>query len=396
MPLNSIFYLFSIVIVFVATVSPVTTREVAAQPPTLSGPRFPSESSPALASPSTKIGNKGESSSALAPPMDDAWLLPEERVNIAVYERCNQSVVHISTRSIAMEAFQQVSVRKGSGSGSVLDKSGLILTNHHVIEGAREVSVSLYNGLSYTATLIGQDKETDIAVLKIEAPAEQLMPIEWGNSQSLRVGQRIYAIGNPFGLERTMSTGMISSLNRQIPSSEGRTMRSLIQIDASLNQGNSGGPLLSTRGQLIGMNTAIMSSDGDSAGVGFAIPVSTLSRIVPQLIEHGRVVRPTIGITRVYETENGLLIVSLATGGPAERAGLKGCLVAKLRNQMVYVEVDTSNADLIFSVDGTAVRSADELLTRIEDKKPGESVTLGVLRGGRSIEVNVILGHPEN
>ncbi len=331
------------------------------------------------------------------PPVDaDEYLLPEERINIAVYERCNQSVVHIATRSLALESFQQVSVRKGSGSGSVLDKSGMILTNYHVIEGAREVSVSLFNGVSYPAQLVGQDKETDIAVLKIDAPGDQLQPITWGDSQSLRVGQKIYAIGNPFGLERTMSTGMISSLNRQIPSSEGRTMRSLIQIDASLNQGNSGGPLINTRGQLIGMNTAIMSSDGDSAGVGFAIPVSTLARIVPQLLEHGRVVRPTIGITRVYETETGLLIVSLASGGPADRAGLKGCLVTRIHNQMVYVEIDTAHADLIFAVDRVPVRTADELLSRIEDKKPGELVSLGVLRGGQSIEVSVTLGNPES
>lgn len=345
---------------------------------------------PATANPTTPAVN------ALPAVDSEEYLLPEERINIAVYERCNQSVVHIATRSLAMEAFQQVSVRKGSGSGSVLDKQGMILTNYHVIEGAREVSVSLFNGVSYPAQIVGQDKETDIAVLSIDAPAEQLQPIAWGDSQSLRVGQKIYAIGNPFGLERTMSTGMISSLNRQIPSSEGRTMRSLIQIDASLNQGNSGGPLINTRGQLIGMNTAIMSSDGDSAGVGFAIPVSTLARIVPQLLEHGRVVRPTIGITRVYETESGLLIVSLASGGPADRAGLKGCLVPRIHNQVIYVEIDTAHADLVFSVDRFQVRTADELLSRIENKKPGESVTLGVLRGGRSIEVSVTLGHPDS
>ncbi|MCA9134704.1 MAG: trypsin-like peptidase domain-containing protein, partial [Planctomycetales bacterium] len=170
-------------------------------------------------------------------PQDDEELLPEERVNIAVYENCNRSVVHIATRSIAMESFQQVSLREGSGSGFVLDRQGMILTNQHVIDGAKEISVSLSNGLSYPAVLVGQDPDTDIAVLKIDAPAEHLLPVTWGDSQTLRVGQKIYAIGNPFGLERTMSTGMISSLNRQIPSRAGRTMRSLIQIDAALNQG---------------------------------------------------------------------------------------------------------------------------------------------------------------
>ncbi len=206
------------------------------------------------------------------------------------------------------------------GSGSVLDKAGTILTNQHVIDGAKEITVSLYNGVSYPASVVGQDPDTDIAVY-----ISKRRPSSWnrclGRFGELASRQRIYAIGNPFGLERTMSTGMISSLKRQIPSRERRTMRSLIQVDMSLNQGNSGGPLLNTRGELIGMNAAIMSSDGDSAGVGFAIPSSTIQRIIGKLLVDGRVVRPTIGITRVYENEHGLLIVTVARGGPAEAAG---------------------------------------------------------------------------
>lgn len=327
-------------------------------------------------------------------------LLPEERVNIAVYENCNRSVVHIATRSAAMESFYQLSVREGSGSGFVLDSRGMILTNHHVIDGAKEISVSLFNGLAYPAVLVGQDPDTDIAVLKIEAPADQLIPLPWGNAQPLRVGQKIYAIGNPFGLERTMSTGMISSLNRQIPSRTKRTMRALIQIDADLNQGNSGGPLLNTRGQLIGMNTAIMSSSGDSSGVGFAIPVSTLERIVPQLIDSGRIIRPTIGVTRVYENDAGLLIVSVASGGPADQAGLQGFkLVTRTLQQGPYryeqSTIDTSAADLIQSVDGQPVRTADDLLSHIESKQPGDTVRLGIIRSGVQTVVPVVLGQPE-
>ncbi len=330
----------------------------------------------------------------------DDGLLPEERVNIAVYENCNRSVVHIATRSVAMESFQQLSLREGSGSGSVIDATGMILTNQHVIDGAKEISVSLYNGLSYPAALVGQDPETDVAILKIEAPAEQLIPMPWGSSQTLQVGQKIYAIGNPFGLERTMSTGMISSLNRQIPSHARRSMRSLIQIDAALNQGNSGGPLLSTRGQLIGMNTAIMSSSGDSAGVGFAIPVSTLERIVPQLIENGRILRPTIGISRVYENGAGLLIVSLVSGGPAEQAGLQGFrLITKTLRQGRYEyeqsSIDTTAADLIQTVDGQAVRTADDLLSLIEKQQPGDTVRLGIERSGKQLTVPVALGQSE-
>ncbi len=327
-------------------------------------------------------------------------LLPEERVNIAVYENCNRSVVHIATRSAAMESFHQLSVREGSGSGSVLDNRGMILTNHHVVDGAKEISVSLFNGLAYPAVLVGQDPDTDIAVLKIDAPADQLIPLPWGDAQQLRVGQKIYAIGNPFGLERTMSTGMISSLNRQIPSRAKRTMRALIQIDADLNQGNSGGPLLNTRGQLIGMNTAIMSSSGDSSGVGFAIPVSTLERIVPQLIENGHIIRPTIGVTRVYENDAGLLIVSVASGGPADQAGLQGFkLVTRTLQQGPYryeqSSIDTSTADLIQSVDGQPVRTADDLLTHIERKQPGDTVRLGIVRNGVQTVVPVTLGQPE-
>jgi S1-C subfamily serine protease len=330
----------------------------------------------------------------------DDGLLPEERVNIAVYENCNRSVVHIATRSVAVESFQQISLREGSGSGSVLDTNGIVLTNHHVIDGAKDVSVSLFNGLQYTAFIVGQDPDTDIALLKISAPPDQLIPLEWGDSQSLRVGQRIYAIGNPFGLERTMSTGMISSLNRQISSGQQRTMRSLIQIDAALNQGNSGGPLLNTRGQLIGMNTAIMSSNGDSAGVGFAIPASTLRRIVPQLLENGRVIRPTIGITRVYENERGLLIVRVAQGGPADRAGLQGfSLITKTFRQGLYryeqSSIDTSSADLITAVDGNPVKSADDLLALIETKSPGDVVVLTVVRDGQTTNVPVTLGQTD-
>ncbi|MCR9291516.1 MAG: trypsin-like peptidase domain-containing protein [bacterium] len=324
-------------------------------------------------------------------------LLPEERVSVAVYEKCNRSVVHISTKSVALDSFLQVKMREGGGSGSVLDRQGMILTNQHVIDGAREVSVSLFNGLSYPAVLVGQDPDTDIAILKIEAPEDQLIPIEWGDSAGLRVGQRIYAIGNPFGLERTMSTGMISSLNRQIPSQERRTMRALIQIDAAINQGNSGGPLLNTRGQLIGMNTAIMSSSGDSAGVGFAIPVSTISRIAPQLIREGRVVRASIGIKRVYENDDGLLIVDTVEGGPADMAGLRGFqIVTKTYRQGPYqyplTVLDTSQADLILAVDGQPVKTADALLEMIEQKNPGEVVVLTIQRERQRTNVSVTLG----
>ena len=324
-------------------------------------------------------------------------LLPEERTSIAVYRRCNRSVVNISTSS-RMDTFLTVSLKKGTGSGSVLDQSGTILTNQHVIDGAKEITVRLSNSTSYPAVLVGQDPDTDIAILRIDAPAEQLEPIAWGDSQNLQVGHRIYAIGNPFGLERTMSAGMISSLNRTIPARERREMRSLIQVDMSLNQGNSGGPLLNTRGELIGMNAAIMSSDGDSAGVGFAIPSATIQRIVGKLLIRGRVVRPTIGITRVYENEQGLLVVIVARGGPAEAAGLKGfSLVTKPRIGLHRSEptIDASTADLIQAIDGQPVKKADELLEILENKNPGDTVVLDIVRSGKSVRVPIKLGTSE-
>ncbi len=328
---------------------------------------------------------------------DSDFLTAEEQTNIAVYERCNRGVVHINTQGVRPASFLMVAKFEGTGSGSVIDKQGLILTNHHVIEGAKEISVGLSNGVSYPANLVGQDPDSDIAVLKISAPETELVPIEWGDSKNLRVGQRIFPIGNPFGLERTMSTGIISSLNRQFQIRRGAKMRWLIQIDAALNQGNSGGPLLNTRGQLIGMNTAIVSSNGDSAGVGFAIPVSTIRRIVPQLIRHGKVTRPTIGITRVYDSDQGLLVVSLTPGGPAEQAGLKGFSITSkkvLRGAFGFEQatVDLGTADLIEAIDGTPVDDVDDLLEGIEIKMPGDTVLLDIVRAGKRVRVPIKLG----
>jgi S1-C subfamily serine protease len=325
---------------------------------------------------------------------------PEEAIHVAVYETVNRGVVNISTRSIRPEAFLLVAEIEGNGSGSIIDQQGHVLTNYHVIEGARDINVTLYNGESFPAELVGQDPDNDIAVLKISAPLEHLFPIPWGDSSSLRVGQHIIAIGNPFGLERTMSTGIISSLNRQITSKTRRSIRSIIQIDAALNQGNSGGPLLNARGELIGMNTAIATRSGDNAGIGFAIPVNTMSRVVPQLITTGRVARPTIGILQVFETESGLLIVNMTPGGPAEAAGLQGSRVErrKVRRGFGVFEqeaVDHSQADLIVAIDGQKVKQADDLLSVIETKKAGDVVLLTLIRAGKNVQVPVTLGAGE-
>jgi S1-C subfamily serine protease len=282
----------------------------------------------------------------------------------------------------------------------VLDQAGHILTNFHVIESAKQVKVTLFNGETYDAKLVGADPVYDIAVLRIEAPRDLLFPVELGDSSGLRVGQHVYAIGNPFGLERTMTTGIISSLNRSLPSRNGRTMKSIIQLDAALNRGNSGGPLLDSRSRLIGMNTAIASHTGENTGVGFAIPVNSISRVVPQLIQNGRVIRPDLGITRVLQTDQGLVIATLTPGGSAERSGLRGFRIVK--NQRRFgpfvseeVQIDRDYADLIVAVDGQPVKSADDLLSAIERRQPGEEAVVTVFREGRQVNVGVVLGAEE-
>jgi S1-C subfamily serine protease len=368
----------------VSNLPPASTPSVAQEPTRSPAP------SPALPTPPT--------SDAASPGYED--LTPEERVSVWVYENVNRSVVNITTESVQARLLF-VETAQGEGSGSVITQQGHILTNFHVIDGARTIQVHLYDGKSYDATLVGSDKASDIAVLRIEAPADVLFPVTFGNSERLRVGQRVYALGNPFGLERTLSTGIISSLNRTLPSrAKGRSLKQVIQIDASINPGSSGGPLLDSRGRVIGMNVAIASSTGDSAGVGFAIPVNTISRVVPQLMRSGRVIRPEIGISKVYETEQGLLIAMLVPGGPAERAGLRGPRVVTQRRRQGpivydYQTVDRQAADLIVAVDNQPVRTGDDFLAIIESRQPGTEVTLTVVREQRRVNVAVQLSASE-
>ncbi len=326
-------------------------------------------------------------------------LSAEERVNVSVYEKVNRSVVNIKTETVRNDAFFFMAVEvpgEGAGSGSVIDTAGHVLTNYHVIEDARAIEVTLFDGKSYAAQIVGKDASNDVAVLKIDAPANCLVPVEFGDSTNLLVGQKVFAIGNPFGFERTLSVGIISSLNRTLPARNNRLIKSVIQIDAAINPGNSGGPLLDSHGRLIGMNTAIASPTGQSAGVGFAIPVANIVRIVPQLIQQGRVIRPEVGITHVYPTERGLLIAAMTPNGPAEKAGLRGFrLVRQRRRQgpLAYETrtIDRASADLIVAVDGEEITSASEFLSLIEARQPGDEVVLTVVRDGRELDVPVRL-----
>lgn len=321
-------------------------------------------------------------------------LTPEEAINVSVYERIHKSVVNITTRSTRSDSlFLFETLSEGMGSGSVIDKAGHILTNWHVVADARNIGVTLYNGEIHEAKVVGYDPPNDIAIIRIDAPEEDLFPITMGDSSKLKVGMRVLAIGNPFELERTLTTGIVSSLNRSLELQDNWSIKSIIQVDASINPGNSGGPLLDLHGRLIGINTAIASKTGQSSGVGFAIPVDLVSKVVPELVEHGRVFRPEVGIQRVFETEEGLLVERLTPDGPAARAGIRGpTLLRQRRGPFVFERLDRGTADLLVAVNGRDVRTVAEFRETIQSFKPGDKVRLTVIRENRRVDVTVELG----
>jgi S1-C subfamily serine protease len=328
-----------------------------------------------------------------------ATLTPEELANIRVYEKANPSVVNIDTSIVQYDRFFMSAVPgQGSGSGAVIDRQGHILTNFHVVEGAQKIEVTFASNNSYPAQLVGHDAEQDIAVLRVDAPESELAPIEFGRSDNLRVGQQAYVLGNPFGLDGTLTTGIISSLNRTLGSRiEGRSMKSIIQTDAAMNPGNSGGPLLDSAGRMIGMNVAIASKSGQSAGIGFAIPVNRIKLMLPDLIENGRIVRPDHGIVAVMETDRGLKVVKVNPGGPADAAGLRGYRVVRERQQrgnLVYetTRMDRNYADYIVAIDGQPVEGYSDLLDAIDAHKPGDTVMLTVIREEKTIKIPLTLG----
>jgi S1-C subfamily serine protease len=358
--------------------------------------RWPVSAPPASA-PSEQERPKARLVANTSTPASNPTLTPEEQTNISVYAGANRGVVNIDTQTLSYDRFFMFpSPGEGAGSGSVIDKRGHILTNNHVIEDAREITVTL-NGKPYEAVVVGKDADQDVAVLKIDAPADELHPVPVGTSDNLQVGQRVYTLGNPFGLEGTLTTGIISNLNRTLPSRTGREMKSIIQTDAAMNPGNSGGPLLDTSGRMIGMNVAIATKTGQNAGLGFAIPINRIRQIVPQLIEHGKVVRADIGIIAVNEMDAGLQIVETNRGGPADRAGLRGWQVVRRevrRGPFVQPvkQIDRSAADIIVAVDGQSVESASAFVEKIEEHQPGDRIVLTVIRQGQRLDVPVELG----
>ena len=324
----------------------------------------------------------------------------DEKNNIAIYEKVADGVVNVTSIAVQMDFFFNVFPTQGSGSGSVIDTKGHILTNHHVVANAQKLEVTLADGSKWPAKLIGSDPDNDLAVIKIDAPKEKLKVTPMGDSKNLRIGQKVLAIGNPFGLERTLTTGIISSLGRTIRSEVGTLMEDIIQTDAAINPGNSGGPLLNSGGEIIGINSAIISPSGGSVGIGFAIPVNTARRVVPELISKGYVSYPWIGATvqtlipeiakflKLNKVERGAMIAEVVKGGPADKAGLRG------GNQRVQVGnmIVIVGGDIVVKADQHDVKTNDELIRYIREKKPGDTILLKVFRKGKFEEVKVTLG----
>jgi S1-C subfamily serine protease len=285
-------------------------------------------------------------------------------------------------------------VPRGSGTGFVWDERGYVVTNFHVVQGASGARVTLADQSSYDAKLVGWFPDRDLAVLRIEAPKEKLPPLAVGSSRDLQVGQRVYAIGNPFGLDQTMTTGIVSALGREIESFNSRTIRGVIQTDAAINPGNSGGPLLDSAGRLIGVNTQIASPSGASAGIGFAIPVDEVNRIVPRLIRDGRFTRPTLGVSagpqnlhRALNLPRGVALVQVAPGGAAARAGLQPFRRGS--------DGGVIGGDVITAIDNQPVTDLDDMLTQLERRQAGESVSITLWRNGQTRTQSVTLGNAE-
>lgn len=326
----------------------------------------------------------------------------DEWQNINVYEKCNEAVVNINTKETAYTWFLEPFVQDGgSGSGSIIDAEGHILTNVHVIQNATKIYVSLHDGSQYEAKIVGYDLDSDLAVLKIDPPKGVILKtIEFGDSKKLKVGQKVIAIGNPFGMERTMTTGIVSGLGRPIQNSNKRIIRDMIQTDSAINPGNSGGPLLDTSGKMIGINTMILSSSGSSSGVGFAVSSETALRVVSDLLKYGKVNRGVIQAS-LYQLDyriaryagldisQGMLVSEVSSGGNAEKAGLKGGTEAAYygnRKNIIYL-----GGDVITQIDNIKITSLADYYSALEAKRPGDVVKVVVRRNRKDLVLDVKL-----
>jgi len=368
------------------------------------------DSALAAAAPAKPVAKKP--ATVVSTPSLSGGLTPDEKVNVSVYEKCYRAVVNIAPLATAEQVyFYGHDQQEGIGSGVVISADGHIVTNNHVTGDADAVKVTFWDGTSYAARVIGVDPSNDLAVLKVQnEPGKKFSFVEWGDSSSLKPGRRVFAIGNPFGLDHTMTQGIVSSLNRTFTTPNKRLIKGIIQTDAAINPGNSGGPLLDTQGKVIGITTAILSRAGQSAGIGLAIPSNITKKLVPELIQHGVVRRPEMGIA-VLHPEGvrsnkgpiyGLRVIQLDPKGAAAEAGLRGPRLVNFPigtyngRPMVMKQMDRSLADLITAVDNIEVNQIDELLSYVEKKEPGQVVNLTVLRndadkGPRIIKIPVKL-----
>ncbi len=344
-------------------------------------------------------------------PALEAWFLPregtprsvtargdlaaDEKSTIELFEKARDSVVFISTAQLVRDAWTRnvMAVPRGTGSGFIWDDAGHVITNFHVIQGASQATVRLADGRDYQAGLVGASPAHDIAVLRIGVGFKRPPPVPVGTSADLKVGQKVFAIGNPFGLDWTLTTGIVSALDRSLPGEQtGVTIEHLIQTDAAINPGNSGGPLLDSAGRLIGINTAIYSPSGASAGIGFSVPVDTVMRVVPQLIKNGKYLRPALGIEadeainqRLSRALNvsGVVVLRVGSGTAAERAGLRGATVDR--------QGQVTPGDVIVAIEGKPIDSVARLSGRLDDFQIGQTITLDVLRDGRTEKIPITL-----
>ncbi|MDT7041175.1 trypsin-like peptidase domain-containing protein [Candidatus Nitronereus thalassa] len=315
----------------------------------------------------------------------------DELENISIFERATKSVVFITNTAIRRDiwSLNTFEVPQGSGTGIIWDKQGHIVTNFHVVYGADSIEVVLSDQSTHQAQVVGLDPDHDLAVLRIRTAKEQLIPINIGNSQGLRVGQKVLAIGNPFGLDHTLTTGVVSALDRTIKSMNERTIEGVIQTDAAINPGNSGGPLLDSSGRLIGINTQIVSPSGAYAGIGFAVPVNTITRVTPQLIKFGKLIRPGMGISLIPDSIaarwgiQGLIIAKVEPGSPGEKAGLQSAKETRLGRIQL--------GDIITKIDQEPVKVFDDLVRILDRHKIGDRITVEVQRKGKPRNVVVEL-----
>ncbi len=317
-------------------------------------------------------------------------LAADEKATIELFERCSPSVVYITTLARRpVNFFEVTEVPQGTGSGFVWDQQGHVVTNAHVIQNSDSLVVTLADQSNWKATVVGVEPDKDLAVLRIGAPETKLPPILLGTSHDLKVGQKVFAIGNPFGLDETLTTGVVSALGRTIESVNGRKIEGVVQTDAAINPGNSGGPLLDSAGRLIGVNAQIASPSGASAGIGFAVPADTVNEVVPQLIAHGRVIRPRLGIRPMQEGLlhrlgiSGVLVGTVDEESGAAKAGLRGTRWGDDGSLVL--------GDIIVGVAGTKVASYDDLVSALEKRKIGDTVPVRILRGDRELTVDVTL-----